>query len=581
MHELVIRGGTVIDGTGAKRFTADVAIDGGIVAEVGTIGARGRQEIDANGLLVTPGFVDIHTHYDAQATWDPLLSPSSSNGVTTVVMGNCGVGFAPCKPADRDWIIGLMEGVEEIPGTALHDGIKWEWESFGEYLNALDRKSLAIDVAAFVPHGAVRCYVMGKRAELEAPAEEADIPLMANIVRQALKDGAIGFSTSRTLFNKSIEGILVPGSKADVRELSGLAQAVVDSGHGLIEVVPLGTGGEAPESTMIEMAILRDVARNTGVSIQFLMGQYDANPYAWREQLKAAEEMAREGLKVVPQVFGRGVGMLFSYFATNPFGRLPTYQALRKLSHAERVAALRNPEVRAKILSEEDPINDAWKVLADNPWPKVYPLGDKMDFEPDPTESVEAIARRQGRPAKEVGYDLMLEHDGGAFLSFPLLGYSQRNLDAIREMIMHPLSIIGGSDAGAHAGTVCDAAVPTFMLTHWTRDRTRGDRIELEHIVRKQTMETAKSVGMHDRGVLRPGYKADVNVIDYEKLQLNSPKYLYDLPSGAGRLVQTASGYKHTIVSGKVIASDGIDTGARAGRVVRGGRQITPSRQAA
>lgn len=571
MHDMVIKGGTVVDGTGADRKTADIAIDDGLISAVGKLnGPAARQTIDADGLLVTPGWVDVHTHFDGQVTWDEVLRPSFDNGVTSVIMGNCGVGFAPRETGKERWLIGLMEGVEEIPGTALHDGIQWNWTHYSEYLDYLDNMPHALDVGGLVAHGALRAYVMKDRAELEEPATEDEARQMAHLVRDAMAAGAFGFSTSRTGFHRSVDGFLVPGTFADVRELSLIGREITEAGHGLMQVVPFGVAGEEEAGPMRELELLAQVAREAGCPIQFTLGQVTDYPGVWRQQIAALEQFNKQGLNIRPQVFGRGTGVLFSFQATNPFHRHPTYlKELAHLPHDQRMARLRDPAIKARLLAEEDSVDDAWKVLADNPWPWTYRMGYPLNFEPDPAESVQAIAERQRRNPKEVGYDLLLEEDGRALLTFPLLGYAGYDLEDIREMLLHPLAVMSGSDAGAHCNTILDAATPTFMVTHWTRDRTRGEKLPLEWVVWKQTQDTAQAFGMTDRGVLQPGYKADINVIDYDNLQLMMPEYVHDLPSGAGRLVQAAQGYVATINRGDVINSNGEDTGARPGRVIR------------
>jgi len=569
MFDLLIKGGTIVDGSGSAAFTGDIAINDGRVVDVGRVSGQAAREINADGLLVTPGFVDVHTHYDGQATWDPLLSPSFDNGVTTVIMGNCGVGFAPVHPDKRRWLIGLMEGVEEIPGTALHEGIRWEWESFPEYLDALEAMPRALDVGALLAHGPLRAYVMGERAVGEEPASAAEINAMSALVAQAMSAGAFGFSTSRTYYHRSVDGELVPGTFADENELVAIGRAIHEAGHGRMEVVPLGAGGDALGKHIDEIRFLRRVAKKTDCEIQFLLVQYNERPEAWRDVLAEVEAAAAEGARLTPLVFGRGLGVLFSFQSTNPFSRYPSFQELSKLAPEERNRALRDPAVRARILADHDPIDDEWKRMSDNPWPSTYPLGESLDYEPDPANSVEAIAKRQGRSSKEVGYDLMLEQNCRGFLSFPLVGYSNSDLEPLREMLIHPLTVLSGSDAGAHCNTICDGAIATFMLTHWTRDRARGPKLPLEWIVRKQTRETAMAMKLTDRGLLQPGYIADVNLIDYAKLRMKLPEYIRDLPGGAGRLVQKAEGYVATLKAGISIAEYGEDTGARPGRLVR------------
>lgn len=573
MHDIIIRGGSVIDGSvDAKATTADVAIQGGRIVEVGRVSGTAKREINADGLLVTPGFVDIHTHYDGQASWDELMSPSFDNGVTTVIMGNCGVGFAPARPEQRDWLIGLMEGVEEIPGTALHDGLDWNWESFPEYLDALAAKPHAIDIGSLMAHGPLRAYVMGERSEKELTATPEDRAAMAKLTAEAMQAGAFGVSTSRTLYHRSTSGELVPGTYADEEELVAIANAISQSGHGVLEVVPMGVAGDDPDGHVEEIKFLRRVAQRAGVEIQFLLGQYNERPGAWRDMLNIVEDADKDGVRMRPLVFGRGTGVLFSHQATNPFSRFPSYKALGDLPPAERLKALRDPEIRARILADHDPIDDEWSRLSNNPWKSTYVLGEGANYEPSLDDSVEAIARRQGRDPAEMGYDLMMEQDGRAFLSYPLIGYSDYNLEAIREMLVHPLTALSGSDAGAHCNTICDAAMATFMITHWTRDRTRGEKLPLEWVIHKQTRDTALAMNMSDRGLLKPGMIADVNLIDYDNLRLLPPEYVNDLPSGAGRLIQRGGGYIANIKSGVVIGENGQQTGARPGKIIRSGK---------
>ncbi len=569
MFDLLIKGGRIVDGSGEAAFTGDVAVTGGKIVEVGKVSGAARRTIDADGLLVTPGFVDIHTHYDGQATWDPLLSPSFHNGVTTVMMGNCGVGFAPARPDRRRWLIDLMEGVEEIPGTALHDGIRWAWESFPEYLDALDAMPRAIDVGALLAHGPLRAYVMDKRAETEEPATADDRAAMAGIVGEALRAGAFGFSTSRTLYHRALDGTLVPGTFADEAELVAIGRAIRDSGHGILEAVPLGVAGDSPDGHMDEIRFLRRVAKKSGCELQFLLVQYEERPDLWRDILAEVEAAKAEGTRLTPLIFGRAAGVLFSFQSNNPFSRYPTYQALSKLPEDERRRALRDPAVRARILADHDPIDDEWKRLSENPWPRTFVLGPDNNYEPSLAESVAAIAERQGRSAKEVGYDLLLENDCQAFLLFPLVSYANGDLEAVRTMLEHPHSVLSGSDAGAHCNTVCDGAVPTFLLTHWTRDRTRGPRLGLEWVVKKQTRDTALAMNMADRGLVRAGHLADLNLIDYDNLRLAVPQYVRDLPGGSGRLIQRAEGYVATIKAGTATVENGEETGARPGRLVR------------
>ena len=564
MHDLVIRRGTIVDGTGRERFTGDVAIDNGVIAAVGSVGARGRREIDAAGRLVTPGWVDVHTHYDGQVTWDPLLAPSSWHGVTTLVMGNCGVGFAPRRPGQEDFLIELMEGVEDIPGTALHEGIEWRWESFPEYLDALAAMPRVLDVAAQVPHCALRAYVLGERAHDDQLSGD-EIAAMARLTEQAMRAGAVGFTTSRTILHASKHG-LVPGTSSTPEELLALGGALGAAGHGVFEMVADLQGQEPDLSWMVEFC------RRTGRTITFALAQTPIQPDTWRETLARVEQLAGEGLSIVPQVPCRPTGMLYGLQSSlHPFISHPTYVAeLAALPLAERVARLRQPEVRARLLAEEPTIAHPIARMLISNWPSIFPLGDPPDYEPTADTSVAAVAAREGRRPEEVVYDWMLERDGRQFLFAPLANYVDANHDAVREMMVHPRSVLGLSDGGAHCGLICDASMPTYLLTHWARDRRRGERIPLEHVVRLQTGNTAAVYGFTDRGTLTVGKKGDVNVIDHDALRLHAPEMIFDLPGGGRRLTQRVDGYRYTVVSGEVTFEDGEPTGARPGVLVRG-----------
>ncbi len=569
MHELIVRGGTVVDGTGAPARTADVAIDGGVVTEVGRVDGTARRELDADGLHVTPGWVDIHTHYDGQATWDPWCSPSGWHGVTTVVMGNCGVGFAPAAPDRHEWLIGLMEGVEDIPGSALSVGIQWGWESFAEYLDALETTPRALDVGALVPHGAVRAYVMGERGARNEAATSDDIERMAQIVRDALAAGGLGFSSSRTIVHRAIDGEPVPGTFAAEDELLGIARAVGEFAPAIFEVAPAGVVGEDLLAPAKEIAWMRRVAAATGCTVTFLISQYDAAPEAWLDAFRMCEEAQAAGADLRPQVLGRPINLLFGHStAIQPFAKHPTYLAMADLPLAERVVRLRDPEVRARLLAEEA-VDDPIASVLTFPLDRVFPLGDPPDYEPTRDSSVAAIAAAQGRDPRETLYDLMLADDGRELFMYPVLNYAANDSEVTRLMLEHPLSILGGSDGGAHCGVLCDASTPTTMLTHWVRDRVRGARLPLEWVVRKQTADTAAAFGLTDRGTLTPGRRADLNLIAFDELTVGRPEMRFDLPAGARRLVQSTRGYEATVVAGEVVAERGADTGARPGRVVR------------
>ena len=565
MHDLVIRNGTIVDGTGAERFHRDVAIDDGRISTVGSVCEKGRREIDAAGQIVAPGWVDIHTHYDGQATWDPILAPSSWNGVTTLVMGNCGVGFAPVRPGSEDFLIELMEGVEDIPGTALHEGIDFTWESFGEYLDALDRGERVLDIAAQVPHCAVRAYVLGDRAhDLEVSDDE--IAEMARIIREALAAGAVGFTTSRTVLHSSVHG-LVPGTYSHPREILALGKALGDAGHGVFEMVSDGAIGQTEE-----LEWMRKFCQETGRPLTFALAQVPFAPTAYRETLARAEEWEGEGAHIVPQISCRPTGMLFGLQSTiHPFVAHPAYQEVAALPIEERAARLREPALRERLLGEQSQIeNPIAKAMLGN-WAGMFWLGDPPDYEPEADQSVAAAAAREGRSPAEVALDWMLEDDGKAFMFAPLANYVDGNFEAIREMMLHPNTVLGLSDGGAHCGLICDASMPTYLLTHWVRDRKRGERIPLEQVVHLQTQNTAQLYGFDDRGTLEPGKKADLNVIDLEALQLHAPEMIFDLPAGGRRLTQRVDGYRYTVCSGEVTWENGEPTGAMPGKLIRGG----------
>lgn len=567
MHDLVIRGGTVVDGTGAAARECDVAIDADRIAAVGTDIGPGRLEIDATGLLVAPGWVDIHTHYDGQVTWDPHLTPSGWNGVTTVVMGNCGVGFAPVRPGKQQFLIQLMEGVEDIPGAALSEGMSWEWETFPEYLDALDTKALAIDVGTQVPHGAIRAYVMGQRGASNEKATPEDVEEMAALVREGLRAGALGFSTSRTILHRAKDGELVPGTTADREEVIGIGRAMADVGHGVFEVA----SDLAPEQS--ELDWMSTITRETGLPVSFACLQNDLDPDQWKRLLKACEQDAEAGGRLTPQVAQRPAGLLLGLESSaHPFLFHPGYQKIAALPLAERVEKMRDPTVRAEIIdcapdfsALPGPVG-----LIVNGWGRMFQLGDPVDYEPAADQSLQAIAEREGRRPVEVAYDLLLENGGKGLIYLPLLNYSSGDLEAVREMMLHPQSVFSLSDGGAHCGLICDASVPTFLLTHWARDRKRGEKIPLEQLVQQQTQHTAAFYGLEDRGVIAPGMLADLNVIDFYGLQIHPPEMVYDLPADGRRLVQRIDGYEYTVKSGEIIFEKGVSTDARPGQLIRG-----------
>jgi N-acyl-D-aspartate/D-glutamate deacylase len=573
MHDLVIRGGTVVDGTGGPSRTADVAVDDGIITAVGDLqGAAAQRTIDADGLLVTPGVVDVHTHYDGQVTWDPLVTPSSWHGVTTIVMGNCGVGFAPVRPGSQEWLVQLMEGVEDIPGTALTEGITWGWESFPEYLTALEGMGRVVDVGTQVPHGAVRAYVMGERGSRNEPATPEDIAAMAALVKEGIAAGALGFSTSRTIVHRAVDGEPVPGTFAAEDEIFGIGQALKSLGAGVFELAPAGAMGEDLAAPEREVALMRRLSAAIGRPISFALLQVDAAPDQWRDILRLAAEANAEGADLRPQVAGRALNILLGFQTIHPFSRRPTYAALADLPLAERIQHLRKDEVRRAILSESIPDDPLMAMIGGQSTSRMFPLGEPPDYEPTPDKSVAAIARREGRPEEEVLYDLLLRHDGRELVLFTLGGYSHGSLDDMKEMLLHPNSALGLSDGGAHCGVICDASAPTYMLSHWARDRADG--LPLEFVVKKMTRDTAHLYGLDDRGVLAPGFKADLNLVDHEHLNLRLPEMVHDLPAGARRLIQRADGWKATICSGEVTFEDGEHTDARPGRLIRGGQPV-------
>lgn len=562
--DMVIRGGTIADGRGGDLFEADVAITDGRISEVGKVAGKGKEEIDAKGKLVAPGFVDVHTHYDGQVTWAQDITPSSQNGVTTAIMGNCGVGFAPCKPDDHLRLIQLMEGVEDIPEPVLSAGIPWSWESFPDYMEWLSKRNFDIDIGAQLPHAALRVYVMGERGARRDPSTAADNKAMAVLAREAVRSGALGFSTSRTLNHRTSTGDYTPTLKAGEDELTAIAGAMQAEGRSVLQfVLDLSTIHE-------DLPMMLRVAENTKCPISFSITQNDKAPQRWRQTLAEINEAAARGLSITAQIATRPVGLMLGLeLSRNPFQTHPSYRAIANLPLAERVARLRQPEVCAAILSENATATDDPLFFRPN-YDKMYLLGNPPDYEQHPENTLGARARREGKRPEELAYDAMLTDDGRGMLYVPFLNYSEGNLDATREMLRDPRSVPGLSDGGAHCGIICDASFPTYLLTHWTRDRSRGEKLSIPFVVAVQSRKTALSVGLYDRGLIAAGYKADVNVINYDRLHLHPPKVHYDLPVGGRRLLQQVDGYDATIVSGVVTRRDGQATGARPGRLVRG-----------
>jgi N-acyl-D-amino-acid deacylase len=578
MHDLVIRAGTVVDGTGAAPRTADVAVTDGVVTEVGRVDGPARRVLDADGLAVTPGFVDIHTHFDGQATWDPHLTPSCWHGVTTAVLGNCGVGFAPVHPDQREWLIELMEGVEDIPGSALSEGIRWDWESFPQYLDALEAMPRALDIGTQVPHAALRAYVMGPRAH--DPARPDDLEAMSGLVRDALAAGALGVSTGRTAGHRDVHGEPVPGTFAGPDEVTALLAVMAEAGRGVLQVVPAGIsgeiGGDAKGAMEAELAWILANGQAYDRPITFLVMESGRRPDQWRDWFAQVRAANRRGAHIRPQVASRCFGMLLGHQSRmNPFRHRAAYRALVGPDFDDLVAELRRPEVRASILADRpDPPSGPPSVdqFVDHLFDQLYPLGPTLDYEPTADASVAAVAARTGQDPWAVAYDLMLGSDGRDFLLHPLLNYGRGSYDGLHDMLADPMTVQGLGDAGAHCGIICDASMTTYLISHWTRDRQRGPRLSLEWAVRRLTRDPAELYGLGDRGVLAPGRRADVNLIDLEHLRLLHPRLVQDLPGGAGRLVQGSEGYVATLVAGQVTVQDGHLTDARPGRLVRGPR---------
>ncbi len=569
--DLVIRNGTLADGTGGPLYQADVAITDGKIVEVGSIMSRGAEEIDARGKLVTPGFVDIHTHYDGQVMWSQDLTPSSQHGVTTVIMGNCGVGFAPCRPHDHDRLVRLMEGVEDIPEPVLTAGLPWNWESFPDYMEALAARSFDVDVGAQLPHAALRVYVMGERGANREPATATDSATMAALAGEAMRAGALGFTTSRTLNHRTSDGQPTPTLKAGEDELLAIAEGMAKTGSGVLQfVLDLSTLGE-------DIAMMLRIVEATRRPLSFSVTQHDRAPERWRETFATIGDAVQRGLPVKAQVAARAVGLMLGHeLSRNPFNAHPSYIAIAHLPLDERVRLMRQPEVRAKILGEQPiPMDDP--LFAKPNYEKVYLLGNPPDYEQPRDQTLAACARRQGCDPAELAYDAMLEDGGRGMLYVPFLNYADGSLEPLRQMMRDPNALPGLSDGGAHCGIICDASFPTYLLTHWTRDRTRGAKLSIEEVVAGQTRKTAEAVGLFDRGVIAPGYKADLNVIDYDRLTLHVPEVHYDLPTGGRRLVQQADGYVATIVSGAITRRHGVATGARPGQLIRGAQTAPAS----
>ncbi len=570
MYDIVIRGGTIIDGTGKASFTGDVAITGNSIAAVGGKLGSGRREIGANGLLVTPGWVDAHTHYDGQAMWDPMLSPSCWHGVTTAIFGNCGVGFAPVHKHHRGALMDLMEGVEEIPNAVLADGLIWDWESFPDFLDALERRPHAIDIAAQIAHLPLRVYVMGDRAIRLEPANADDIAEMRRLTIEALRAGAFGFTTSRTDSHKTPVGDMVPSRNADADELLGIGSALGVTGSGAF-----GMNSDFDDEEY-ELAWMTKLAKETGRPVWFLLTDRYEDPTRWRRLLKAVHEARAQGLPLTAQIAGRPIGVMMGIgTALNPFTVRPTYRQFERLSIAEQRTRLRDPEVRRQILAEKPSESEVAKLaqfrqLITKRWDKFFIMGNPPDYEPAPEKSVAAIASREGRSPDEVAYDYITDAEG-QYLYFPVVNYVEGDHAPILEMLTDAGTILGLSDGGAHCTSIVDAGMPSFMLSHWGRDRRRGPRLPLEFLVKRQTSETAEFFGLRDRGRITPGQRADLNLIDFDRLRLHQPELVNDMPAGGRRFIQRVDGYEATLVAGSPIFEQGTHTGAMPGHLVRAG----------
>ena len=565
MYDLLIKNGTIYDGSGQASYQADIGIEENKIKTIGSINKKSKLLINAEGRIVTPGFVDIHTHYDGQVTWDPYLRPSTYHGVTTVVMGNCGVGFSPCKPKERDWLISLMEGVEDIPGTALHEGINWQWESFPEYLDILEKKPLAIDVGTQIPHGAVRAYVMGQRGIDREEASKEEIEQMAKIVKEAIQAGAFGFSTSRTEKHRDSSGSLTPSITAHKDELVSIANSIGELKSGVLQGISDFYDFES------EFDIFKEMSMSSGRPISITVEQMDNRPDWWHQLLDGIEEAQKEGVNMYGQVPPRATGINMGLTATlNPFIFYPSFYELSKKSLKEKVSSMKDPLFKQKLLSEK-PVSIGNPLVEEitQSFNKMFKLGEPANYEPSPDSSFEAIGKRKNISPQEVAYECLLEKEGKALIYHPLFNYLPGNLDFVEKMLNHPYSISGLGDAGAHCGAISDASFPTTLIQHWGRDRKRGKKIPLEKLISMQTLETSRLLGINDRGVLKEGYKADINVIDFDNLTLHEPEVINDLPAGGRRLVQKASGYEYTIVSGEIAFKNGEATGALNGKLIR------------
>ncbi len=568
MHDLVIRNGRVIDGAETPAFVADIAIDGGRITAVGVVPGKGRREIDASGRIVTPGWVDIHTHYDGQVTWDPYLSPSSWHGVTTAVMGNCGVGFAPVKRDRHEWLIELMEGVEDIPGSALAEGINWTWETFPEYLDSLDAQARVLDVATQVPHSAVRAYVMGDRGARNEDATLDDIAQMSAIVAEGMAAGALGFSTSRTVVHTTKDGTVMPGTTAAADELLAIGKAMAAVAPGVFEM----SSDMNPADREFEW--MRAMSIDTGVTVTYSLLQSPLQPGNWIKLLELTRQARAQGASIAAQIACRPTGLVLGWQSTiHPFVGRQTYRDIAALPFEERLEKLKDPAVRAAILADPSKKMGPLGAIMTQGFDRMFRLQQpdgSLDYEPRAEDSIKALAEASGQAPDAVVYDMLMENDGRGYIYLPLLNYTEFSFDHIEAMMHDPNTVLSLSDGGAHCGVICDASFPTYMLTHWVRDRKRGPTLPLEKVVSMQTRDTARLYGLNDRGVLAVGMKADLNVIDFERLAIQAPEMVFDLPADGRRMIQRAEGYVATIVSGVVTWENGEATGAMPGKLIRG-----------
>ncbi|MCP2669440.1 amidohydrolase family protein [Maricaulaceae bacterium EIL42A08] len=586
-YDLKITGGSIYDGDGDAPFTGDIAIKAGRIVAVGEALGEAAETIDASGCIVTPGFLDAHTHYDGQATWDDRLEPSIKHGVTTAVMGNCGVGFAPVRKSDHERLIKLMEGVEDIPGTALAEGLTWDWESFPDYMNALDRTPRTMDVAAMVGHDPLRVFVMDERASFDAQASDEEIARMRDLVAEALDAGAVGFATGRSDLHRTADGEWTPASEATAKELAGIASAFKGRDHGVIQAVSDFDLERDQDKFPAEWAVIEEYVKAAGgrpFSISVM--QRDFAPDQWKKILSGLEALDAEGFTVRAQVAPRAIGVFLGLQCTfHPFMGYPAYKEIAHLPLDERVALMQTPDFKAKMLAQKSdklagpgssipPIADLLIENMEFAAEKLFTLSENPDYEQPPESSIAAKARARGVSVWEQLYDTVIARDGRELIYLPIYNYTELSYDNVKAMMDHPLAMMGLSDGGAHVGTVCDASFPTYLLSYWTRDRTRGDKIALPRAVQMLTADIADYLGFADRGRIKPGLKADLNIIDMERLRVHPPRLVQDLPAGGQRLLQDAEGYRATIVAGEVVVRDDQVTDARPGRLVRSGQTM-------